>query len=177
MNRQALEVFKRRLAQTIFWCAPRVDTMYPKTCLRTHELRPRLLEENRFYAVDTVVNAREAWGGEAIRDAEIPDALGGGRLLIYFPDTDLACGAAEDQTGGFFDVNNVPPWDTWVSYWEDDEPNVDRFDSEYLIAWVPPAFIESANEGINVNPEECIKWLADTSVELARVLRAENLLA
>src|SRR5919106_6950828 len=119
MNTQALEYLKRRLAQTIFWCAPRADTMKPETCLRTPALRPRLLEENRFFAVDAVVGAREAWGGEATRDAKIPDALGGGRLLIYFPNGDLACGAAEQQTDGFFDVNNVPPWDTWVLYWQE----------------------------------------------------------
>ena len=177
MNTQALRDFKRRLAQTVFWCAPRADITHPESCLRTPELRPRLLEENRFCTVDTGVNRREAWGGVEIRDAKIPDALGGGRLLIYFPEIDLACGAAEQETAGFFDVNNVPPWDTWVTYWEDEEQNVDSFDSEYLIAWVPPEFVQSANDGINVNPEECIKWLSDTSVELARVLRSENLLA
>ena len=177
MNIQALRDFKRRLAQTIFWCTTRPDTTNPESCFRTPALRPSLFEENRFHMVDRVVRGREAWGGEEIREAKIPDALGGGRLLIYFPDSNLCCGAAEQQTDGFFDVDNVPPWDTWVLYWEDEEKNVDSFAGEYLIAWVPPAFVELANEGINVNPEECIKWLSDTSVEVARVLRAENLLA
>ena len=177
MNIQALRDFKRRLAQTIFWCATRPDTTNPESCFRTAALRPSLFEENRFHMVDRVVRGREAWGGEEIRAAKIPDALGGGRLLISFPDGNLCCGAAEQQTDGFFDVDNVPPWDTWVLYWEDEEKNVDSFAAEYLIAWVPPAFVESANEGINVNPEQCIMWLSDTSVEVAQVLRAENLLA
>jgi hypothetical protein len=96
--------------------------------------------------------------------------------MIYFPNNDLACGAAEQETAGFFDVNNVPPWDTWVTYFQDQQQNIDSFDNEYLIAWIPPAFVDLANEGINVNPEQCIMWLSDTSVELAKVLRAQSLL-
>ena len=51
-----------------------------------------------------------------------------GRLLAYFPDENLACGVAEAETQGFFTVDNVPPWDTWVAYLhEDDQTN-------YLVA-------------------------------------------
>jgi hypothetical protein len=176
MNKEALEQFKLRLAQTIFWSAPRADIRNPATSLRTLELRPRLLEGSRVSAVDTVARSRELLGGAEIRKAATPSRLRGGRLLIYFPENDLACGAAEQETAGFFDVNNVPPWDTWVDYCKDEQSNVDFFDSEYLIAWVPPEFLSLANEGIDVNPEQCIQWLSDTSVELANVLRAENLL-
>jgi hypothetical protein len=176
METQALEQFKVRLAQTIFWCASRAGQMNPATSLRTAELRPRMLEENRSSAVDTVAYARELFGGVDIRNATIPSSLGGGRLLIYFPNHDLACGAAEQETAGFFDINNVPPWDTWVAYFQDEQPNIDSFDTEYLIAWVPSVFVGLANDGIDVNPEQCIQWLSDTSVELARALRAENLL-
>ena len=86
--------------------------------------------------------------------------------MIYFPNNDLACGAAEQETTGVFDINNVPPWDTWVAYLQD-EYNADSFDTEYLIAWVPPELVSLATEGIDVNPEQCIVWLSDTSVELA----------
>ena len=175
MDIQTLEQFKARLAQTIFWCAPRVDKANPSASLRTPKLRPHLLEENRSSAVDTVVYARESYGGVDIRKATIPRDLGGGRLLIYFPNSDLACGAAEQETAGFFDINNVPPWDTWVAYLQD-EYNIDSFDTEYLIAWVPPEFVSLANQGVDVNPEQCIMWLSDTSVELAKVLRAQSLL-
>lgn len=175
MDTPTFEQFKVRLAQTIFWCASRADKGNPSTSLRTPELRPRLLEESRSAAVATVANARELHGGEEIRNATIPPALGGGRLVIYFPNYDLACGAAEQETLGFFDINNVPPWDTWVAYLQD-EYNADSFDTEYLVAWVPPEFVSLANEGIDVNPEQCIMWLSDTSVELAKALRTENLL-
>lgn len=176
METRTLEQFKNRLAQTIFWCGPRADIASPATSVRTPELRPHLLEESRSSAVRTVVHARELYGGLDIRKATIPTALGGGRLLVYFPNFDLACGTAEHETAGFFDVHNVPAWDTWVDYLQDDQPNVDSFDTEYLVAWVPPAFVSLVDAGINVNPEQCIMWLADTSVELADALRAENLL-
>ena len=116
MDTQTLEQFHTRLAQAIYWCAPRADKLNPATSLRTEALRPRMLEENRSCAVNTVVYARELYGGADIRKATIPHDLGGGRLLIYFPNSDLACGAAEQETAGFFDINNVPPWDTWVTY-------------------------------------------------------------
>jgi len=177
IDQQLLEEFKLRLAQTIVWCAPRADIENPTTSLRTPRLRPGILEASRFSAVDFVANTREAYGWPETKNATLPHDLGGGRLLIYFPETDLACGAAEQETKGFFDINNVPPWDTWVTYFHDQERNPDSYDSEYLIAWVPPAFVHLANDGINVNPEQCIQWLSDTSVELATALRGANLLA
>ena len=60
-------------------------------------------------------------------------------------------------------------------YFQDQQQNIDSFDTEYLIAWVPPVFVNLANNGINVNPEQCIMWLSDTSVELASVLRTQSL--
>ena len=146
MSTQRFEQFKVRLAQTISWCAPRADKNNPATSLRTADLRPRMLEENRFTAVDTVSHARELYGGANVRNAGFPSDLGGGRLLVYFPDGDLACGAAEQQTEGFFDINNVPPWDTWVAYLHDEERDINSVETNYLVAWIPPEFVELANE-------------------------------
>ena len=61
--------------------------------------------------------------------------LKGGRLLVYFPDADLADGAAEASIGGFFDVNNTPLWDTWVAMFRDAEG--DESFADYVVAWVP----------------------------------------
>jgi hypothetical protein len=72
-----------------------------------------------------------------------------GRLLLYYPHENLACGAAEVSSNGFFDVNNVPPWDIWVD-----------FSERTLVSWVPPVLLEAAQMGIDVNPEECMRWAA-----------------
>lgn len=93
--------------------------------------------------------------------------LAGGRLLAYFPDSDLADGAAEAESKGFFDVNNAPPWDTWVALTDDER------DEQHpcLVSWVPSEFIELAGAGILVNPEECVKWLDDADVSVRELMR------
>jgi hypothetical protein len=92
--------------------------------------------------------------------------LGGGRLLVYYPDEELADGAAEEASGGFFDVENVPAWDTWVGLYQDERGE------DYLVSWVPPSFREIVGEGIRVNPEECIHWISETDVPLLAYLRS-----
>jgi hypothetical protein len=67
--------------------------------------------------------------------------------LIYYPFENLACGAAQVSSSGFFDVNNVPPWDIWVG-----------FSETAIISWVPRVFVETAQRGIDANPEGCIHW-------------------
>jgi hypothetical protein len=85
--------------------------------------------------------------------ASSPGSLEGGRLLLYAPDENLFDGAAQYTSKGFFDVNNIPPWDTWVCFYEN-----------YLVSWVPPRLVELANEGIDVNPEGCILWAPETEL-------------
>jgi hypothetical protein len=69
----------------------------------------------------------------------------------------LSDGAAEAETAGFFDVNNCPPWDTWVALTQFSDGARGR--AAHLFAWVPPAFEAVAQRGIDVNPEVCIEWL------------------
>jgi hypothetical protein len=97
--------------------------------------------------------------------------LRGGRLLVYFPDADLCDGAAEVGSNGFFDVFNAPPWDTWIAYFSDARPELCGYDS-YLVAYVPAGLVETANNGIVVNPEECIQWLSNADVALGGRLRS-----
>jgi hypothetical protein len=82
----------------------------------------------------------------------LPDP-GAGRLLLYAPDENLCDGAAQSSSKGFFDVDNIPPWDTWVCF-------VDR----YLVSWVPPQLLDLANQGVDANPEQCILWVPDTGI-------------
>lgn len=89
---------------------------------------------------------------------------------MYFPDADLADGAAEIQSRGFFDLHNVPPWDTWIAL-ADDGPNADVSHGQYVVCWVPPSLVTWANEGIEVNPEQCIVWLEDVEVRARYELR------
>lgn len=122
--------------------------------LRGPSLMPsRAIDELRtdsdwFQAVSEVVSKRRE---RKKRDSPVEDDFAFvdlDRLLIYFPHENPADGAAEVSSNGFYDANNVPPWEIWVS-----------FSDGALISWVPLGLIEVAQMGIDANPENCIRWL------------------
>jgi hypothetical protein len=166
---ESLDVLLQRLTETIDWCTPRASRSDPKHGLRTPELAPESLAGSRKDVVRSVADRRHF----ELRWPEPRPAtgLGGGRLLGYEPDRNLSCGAAEGMTGGFFDVRNVPPWDTWVAYL------YEVGGKEYLVAWIPPAFIELVAGGISVNPEECIWWVDESRTALSKLLQACGMLS
>ena len=58
--------------------------------------------------------------------------------------------------------------------WEDGVRG--ELDGNYLVAWIPPDFVELASAGIAVNPEECIQWLDTRDDAFVRSLRRMGLL-
>jgi hypothetical protein len=106
--------FELRLAQTIAWCARRARVDAPSGSRRA-QLGPRVLEVDRATVVRSVVGSRERHVPVDLPPVQHLSDLKGVRLLVYFPDADLADGEAEASIGGFFDVNNTPPWDTCVA--------------------------------------------------------------
>jgi hypothetical protein len=96
-------------------------------------------------AVEEVVTLRAGFVAGNIDEQLLSD--GGGRFLLYRPSENLACGAADASSNGFFDTNNVPPWDLWLG-----------FSDGALVSWIPPDLVDVAAMGVFVNPEECIKW-------------------
>lgn len=127
--------------------------------LRSKELNPSALSLSTRGAdceaiVNRVVEARSLSLRQSGTEpnAQVSD-LSGGRLLLYAPEENLACGAAEYVSLGFFDVNNAPPWDTWVA-----------MSGKYLISWVPGQLFELAEQGVDINPELCIIWADDPTI-------------
>ena len=97
-------------------------------------------------AVAEVVGKRsELMKLTSVREASVQ--LGKGRILLYNPCENVADGASRAGSSGFFDVDDVPPWDLWVD-----------FSGETLFSWVPEAFIGVAQAGIDANPVQCIRW-------------------
>ena len=80
-------------------------------------------------------------------------------------------------SNGFFDVNNIPPYDTWVwmvhnmRAFKYSDGASGEMEANYLVAWVPPSFIELASRGVDANPEKCILWLDTLDDEFVRSLR------
>ena len=75
-----------------------------------------------------------------------------GRIFACKIDLTLIDGAAGEASEGILDDYNFPPIDTWFHY-------IDAPESAMLLAWIPDFFTALVNDGINVNPEECIQWL------------------
>jgi len=104
-----------------------------------------------------------------------------GRLLLADPQQSDVCGLSVAESDGFIDADDVPPWDTWV--WFGSEPMTPDpeqlrrtqesyrtlYRSEwrpptsvsYVLCWVPAPFLELVEQGILVNPVECLFWAVD----------------
>ena len=160
---QSLDPFWQSVASTIEWCTARADPSRPRESLRDDYAKPRVLEPSYFSAVHGVLSSRRG------RKPGGPRQLSGGRLLLYFPDEETADGVAEEQTSGFFDIHDAPPWDTWVAML-DDAPGAR---GPYLVAWIPPIFLARAQAGIDVNAMDCIAWLDDCDVALRELVTCE----
>lgn len=197
-----IHAFQHALAETIVWCAPRATPLELGASLRSLPLLNQPSIESQSIdkwrqAVSDIATTRAMF----LRDAgtypqEPASDLAGGRLLLYAPDETLSDGAADVSSGGFFDSDNVPPWDTWVAYIEDIATDPQhgnpwfleafRRDQEitnepmqlaYVVCWVPPCLLEAADAGIDANPEQCIEWLANRDTSFIRALQEMGLLA
>jgi hypothetical protein len=169
--------FISRLTETIVWCCDVGSLSQPKTSLRTLKpaLRDLASQHTQVFSIARERSDRLISAGR--RDLPPVADLCGGRLLAYFPQDNLACGAAEAESLGFFDVDNIPPYDTWVwlvrnvrSFTYEDGAK-GEMNSNYLVAWVPPEFVPLANGGVKVNPEECIVWLDTMDDEFVQSVR------
>ena len=70
-----------------------------------------------------------------------------GRILTFRPGETLPDGAADAVTAGFFDVNNTPPWDTWIDF-HDGTP----------YTWITKALEIMVQDAVDFNPEQCLAW-------------------
>jgi hypothetical protein len=160
------DVLYTRLEESIEWTTAMVERDDCRPSMRYLDLRWRILNYGIEDTVCEVGSARQK-ALSTSRSAAIlrcPD-LRGGRLMVYFPAYDLCDGAAEQASAGFFDGFNVPPWETWIGYFESSsEGRPSRHG--YLLAYVPQKLLALADAGISVNPEQCIQWLSQTSLEM-----------
>ncbi len=159
-----------RLAETIAWCEPRATLEDTKRCLRSEQLQPWLMARDRAAMVSLVA----IWRAHKVRGKLRPIArhtdLRGARLLVYFPELNLDDGAAELASHGFLDAQSTPPWDTWIALGHD--PALKHLSKDtYLLAWVPPIFVDLVSCGIAMYQEPCIVWLEDANINARDELR------
>ena len=106
--------------------------------------------------------------------------LAGGRLLYYAPYENLAEGVEEQETQRYFDVNAVPPWDTWLWFVTQQTREQNRpylwYDT-YLISWVPPELVDVVDKGaVATSTTHALEWADELDSELFAQLTAANIL-
>ena len=161
-----------RLAETIEWCLPLANPLFPKESLRSEALRPVIADTEsdylytpyeRFRSISNLLETRrKLLSGEVSPISSFHD-LQGGRLIAYFPDENVCDGASEIASYEFLDVRDAPAWDTWVGLYRDRN-------REFIVSYIPQKFIEFAQAGIDVNCIDCIEWLENTDTNLATEL-------
>ena len=190
-----VEEFRWRLAETIAWCAPRVDVRAQATCLRTPALCPpgyTYTQDDigftpdpdfRFAKEPELQELLAAIAAERIHllqqmgqypTTPAPD-LAGGKLIFYAPDQNLAEGCEAEESGGFYDLYAGPPWDTWLCYIQATTPyrgEQAHWYDEFIIAWVPPELLAVAEIGLQTTTTESICWADGLDNELLQGLRA-----
>jgi hypothetical protein len=174
--------FLRSLTEAIVWCLQAGNIADPKMSLRTFEPDCTPLSSQSSQVSSVSLDRWRCLRSIGQGDPEVVTDLRGGRLLAYFPDDTLCDGVAAAESDGFFDDVNIPPYDTWV-WMVQDVRTVAYADghkavkpANFLIAWVPPIFLELANGGIEVNPEECIAWLDTLDNPFTQKLKQLNLI-
>lgn len=174
--------FFRNLTETIVWCLQAGNIADPKASLRTFEPRTPPLTSQSSPVFCVALDRSDRLSSIGQLDPIPVTDLQGGRLLAYFPDDNLADGYAEEVSKGYFDVDNIPPYDTWVwmveqvknMTWSDGTSG--PMPANFLVAWVPPAFLEIANEGVRANPEECVAWLDELDSPFTQTLKRLKLI-
>ena len=163
------ELLRARLAEAVAWC----DSLTSLADLKSETLRPSLFHDGPDHLVRDLGQSRQ----HQLRYRKLKvryesPVVATGRFMLYFPDENLADGYAAAVSGGFFDVDNLPAYDTWVSFFsEEDHPR--RSARRYLLCYVPTPLIDAADAGIEGNPEACIVWLEQSDASIRR--RVESL--
>lgn len=157
-----------RLAETVAWC----DSLKDLHELRSEALSPSLFHDGQEHLLSELGRNRQ----QQLRHKNVPvtyqsPLIVTGKFMLYFPDENLADGIAQDASGGFFDVDNLPAYDTWVSFVSQAGHPRDSARRQ-LLCYVPAALIGAADAGIDVNPEACIIWLDDSDVSTRRRVEA-----
>jgi len=197
-SQDPLAYFQHRLGETRAWCASQDWSANPAEGLRTALFRPseqasveqtfrgyggfwKKTPQQRQQIVEQLALKRAALLQEqGIPLLQFVKPLTGGRLLAFTPDGTLSDGAAKLATQGFVDDDNLPAWDTWIWYVTNDRvSNLEwwRGCNSYLLSWVPDVLVEVIEAGIDVNPEECLRWATDLDTAFIRQLKQAGLVS
>ena len=180
MSHQARAI---RLAEVIAHCDSVPPPSDPLSSLRSPALRPDGMLHVRHWRTQLPEPQWDDWMDQIAETRAdnlrargaypsiVKGGLAGGRVMLYFPDEQLADGASAEASGGYFDLENAPPWDTWM-WIEDALLHAQAWFTWWIATYVPPALVDRAERGRKVNPERCLQW-ADFGEGLMLIPRPE----
>ncbi len=162
------------IAETSVYSAQKVNIDQPKSSLRSLPMQIVPFHNSRFDYIYEVSKLRDNWlrRNKIVIDSFPINLVKNGRFLVYYPELNLADGAANVATNGFFTNHNLPPWDCWVDYFEEqileDASVWNKSMRNYLLSWIPNELVRHVDKGVKVNPEKCIQWLSesDTMIQI-----------
>ncbi|MEL6431052.1 MAG: hypothetical protein AAFR54_17860 [Planctomycetota bacterium] len=159
LPQSALSRLRGLVGLTSGWCADQLVLGDARETLRPERLlTARGLLDARSSTVQGVVSERASdWKAPTVARSRR------GRIVCLLPDATLADGAAELESGGFFDADDVPPAGTWLAYFEgaDVEECLGGGSQGILLAWVPEDVDGRAAAGLEVCAGGALVWLRD----------------
>jgi hypothetical protein len=167
VTNQLNERVARELAQAPGEPLPKLAERRGQEFARLYRVQMPGIQAEQQAAVDALAEERarllqlaKAYPDPDERDVLVRD-LSGGRLLVCTGlDESVWDGAAQAESRGFFDINDLAPWDTWICYVRPQgEDNGRTGQAPFVMSWVPSAFVRLVEDGIRVNPVGCIRWL------------------
>jgi hypothetical protein len=156
----------QRLAETVAWCSRHARADDADSSTRSLALRPPVMalpdSKPLYRLLDVPGEARaavefvcESRRSELARLGIPVDPVGsdlaGGLILLTTIDTD-SCEAATEPSNGYYDLNDLPGWDTWFLHSETDGAG------GAIYCWVPGALVELAQRGMDVIPVKSVQW-------------------
>jgi hypothetical protein len=155
----------QRLAETVAWCSYHAWAEEAGRTTRSVALRPTVIAMPRKrgrFALLAGQSAREAvaqvcearcreLASLGIAVPPVGPDLAGGRILRTTIDTD-SCWAATEISNGYYDLDDLPGWDTWFHHAATDRP------WGAIYCWVPASLIELAEAGMEMMPFQCVEW-------------------
>jgi len=151
--------FRDALHETIAWSASKISLDDPRWCLRSPELRPPhdydddnpgLFNDPKYitHVTDTRSKLIDA-NPTSHRQLEHS-----GRLLLVDYNATNHNEATEDESSGFFDWADNPPWDLWVGDFGDK-----------LICWIPKQFVDVVQRSMAVECMGMLLWIDQNDEE------------
>ena len=156
------------LREAAAWCEHTARPENLAASTRTRKLRPEVLSADDPHEVLNALHGNKPTISSAVahvcksrRDLVKDNRLRlpcidycrfNGRFFCTDFDTD-ECQAATDVSNGFFDLADIPGWDTWVAF----DPAHGR--SGLLYGWVPNSITGPVGRGMWAIPVECVWWV------------------